>query len=224
MPQRTIFLVLAMASALSATVAAPLAAQGQGQATPASGLSRGELIARAGFGRFDGRGDPQLPDQTDPYAFQLGLGWSPESIPYVALDFDLLVHASQYATDGLSGFLGTVDDETSITAWVFTPGVRLQLPPSSPFRLYATAGLGLSQTSFETEGTFLGLPTTANEETDGAVSLVLGGGAQVFFGSFEIHVDARRLSFRGDFEDFGIRDVELGGTMIIFGAGWRPGR
>lgn len=218
-------------------LAAPLAAQdppdvqgaptAQDAAAPDSAgpvwiFREGGLWIRGGFGRFDGARDPQLPGQRGRWTYAFGFGAEFAAAPFLSLEFELLGTERKYDTEG-GAFIIVVDDETSISSTAFTLGGRVSIPVDSPVRLYATGGLAYVHTRFQTDASLLGIPGVANEQSDGAVRPVVGGGLQVILGAWEIHADYRRFSLSGSFPEYEVADVDLGGSMMIFGIGWRGG-
>ncbi|HSG46262.1 MAG TPA: outer membrane beta-barrel protein [Longimicrobiales bacterium] len=185
-------------------------------------LGQGGLWVRGGIGRFNAARDPQLPGQRGHLSFAFGFGAEFASAPFLSLELEILSTVRTYDTEG-GAFIIVIDDETSVSSNAFTLGGRISLPPDSPVRVYATGGLAYVHTTFETDASLLGIPGTANKQSDGAFRPVVGGGIQVILGAWEVHADYRRLTLSGSFPEYEVDEVDLGGNMLIFGIGWRSG-
>lgn len=182
----------------------------------------GGIWIRGGFGSFDANPDPQLPGQRGHTTFMVSAGGELSDAPFLSLEFEIVSTMRTYDTEGGSLIFLTVGDETSVESSAITLGGRILLPPSSPVRVYATGGLAYVHTRFKTGGSVFFIPTTTQEQSDGSVRPVFGVGAQVVFGQWSIHADYRSFSLTGSFPEYGVDEVDLGGSMIAFGVGWRP--
>jgi hypothetical protein len=175
---------------------------------------------RGGYGSFDANPDPQLPGQRGHGTFIFGIGAELGVAPMLALEFEVISTTRTYDTEG-GAFIIVVDDETSVTSSAFTLGTRVILPPASPVRVYLAGGLAYIHTAFKTDASLFGIPGVAKEQTDGAVRPVYGAGAQVILGDWEVHVDWRKFGLTGSFPTYEVDAVDLGGSVVSFGIGWR---
>ena len=179
------------------------------------------LWIRGGLGTFRAQSDPQLPGQRDPRGVTLSLGVEWPHLPFFSFDLEMVSAQRKFETGGGSFFIISVDDETSIASTAITVGGRLRLPPGGPVRAYASLGVGYVHTTFQTEGSFLGLPGTVQEESDGTLAVVPGAGVEVLLGQWSIHADYRTFGASGSFPAYEIPDLEVGGRTLTVGVGYR---
>lgn len=212
------FLVLLAAPASAQDTPPETAAPSDSSAAPF--FKPGGVWLRAGFGSFQANDDPQLPGQRGHTTGGLSVGAELTGAPFLSLEFELVTTQRKYDTAG-GAFIIVVDDETSVTSTLLSLGARVHLPVSAPVRVYASGGLAYVHTRFKTDASLFGIPGVAKEQTDGGVQPVYGAGAQVIFGKWEIHADYRRFALTGSFPEYQVDEVDLGGSMILVGAGWR---
>lgn len=203
--------LLALTLSLSA---APAAAQPE-----ELGYER-DLSFRVLLGGLDGE-ENSMGLHADSARYTVGLG---ASAP-VALDgrleanLELWLTERAYDTAVVPAPLDTASNTTTFTAAALTYGLRLQ-PATGHLRPYAMANFGFQGSRLRTTGRAAGRSDAVEEEII-TPTLHVGVGLVWIRGRDAFGIDYRRWFTEGEFRDFGIEDVQLGGEYLGVSLGTR---
>lgn len=171
-------------------------------------------------GAYEIASEPQFEGVGNSYS--LGLGATAELVhsPHVAMDLEFHSLHREFDTPVAAPFLGTIDNDTNIDTSALLFGGRLFYPAHGPVRVYASGGFGYFRTTMSVNGSVLGIPGSY-EESDSAVDLYYGAGLRFYADTWSLGVDYRRFDLESSFNDFGIRNADIGGESYLIGIGWR---
>lgn len=182
-------------------------------------------VIRVHAGSFDFEPDGRLPGLGGLGALAVSVGYVLPSAPFLGFDFEALSGARSYDNEMGDPIFVSVNDETNVDTSTASLGLRFRFPTRAAVNVYAVGGVGYATTTMKVRGLFLFIPGTVAEDRSGEVTTYTGFGIEARFGSWGLSGDYRRFDHTGDFGDpFGVADVELGGTMLLMGGAWYPGR
>jgi len=171
-------------------------------------------------GSLDADDEAQLEGVSNTFSAGLGLSADLARYPHVGLDFELLYLHREFDTPIAGPFLGTIDNDTQLETLAMLLGGRLFYPAESPFRAYASGGLGYYKTDMRVSGSLMGFPGVY-EDSDSSLQPWYGAGMRYNFDDWSLGLDYRNTRLDGSFGKFGIDNADIGGDSVMLGIGWR---
>jgi hypothetical protein len=128
---------------------------------------------------------------------------------YLGYDAGLWLSFRDY-DNALDAAVGITDPQIEANWVAVTGGLRLSVPRRSAFRFYAMAGGGIFRSTLSSSGP--GYIGKAEDHYTGFGGYA-GIGFEYNWPTWGLGLDLRRFWIPADFDDFGIDDVDLGGTF-----------
>lgn len=140
---------------------------------------------------------------------------------YLALDGEYLIQYRKYDTNITGPLALALDDKMYLTTDGILLGLRAYQPLSEnrkTFRVYGSMGFGVFQNKLVVDGNSAEL---IDDLSDYNLSAGLYGGAGFEFNGerLALSLDYRYLKHKGDFPNFDLKNVDLGGDFLSFGVG-----
>lgn len=172
------------------------------------------------LGTFDADAEPRFVGLRND--FVLGIGYLTElpGLANLGLDFELFSVNRDFDTPVAPPFLGTLDNDTHLETGALLVGLRLFYPADTALRLYAVGGFGYFTSTMSTTGTLYGLSGVYVDDDDSFDSYY-GAGMVYRFGRWRLALDYRRFDLRGDFHDFELVNVDIGGDVLTLSLGYQ---
>lgn len=160
-----------------------------------------------------------LEDPSSQIAIGLASSAQSRNYPFLALDLELWLLASEYTNTLAEPFLVSIDDDMELETSAITIGARFMYPYNAPYRFYVSGGYGYFYSELRVYANMLGVPGYF-DDTSQEFAPYIGAGVTFNLGYRQtLELFYRRWNVEGDFSRFDIPQTEIGGEAFGIGFG-----